>query len=279
MPIQSRAWLARTLGQLGPSPRAGATGGGAPPRHAGRPRGYTDHCPRLPRPPVPRPRGPGARHPGVGARPGPLSCLRRTELVALILADLGAAAVLQGHLAEGHALLEESIREDIRRHAGSCQPGRAAQRGLSSGGTRRGGLAARCQALDLAGSARNAGSEALALHQGVSMPTPIPPMSRRPKPTTSRPWPWPALGMRPLQAHCHRGLGCMPRRQREQARHLSTALDLYRTMDMTFWLPQTEALAQVRASRGIGRKCIYMLAETVSEVRNVLWGRIRRDRP
>jgi tetratricopeptide (TPR) repeat protein len=58
-----------------------------------------------------------------------------------------------------------------------------------------------------------------------------------------------ALGMRPLQAHCHRGLGTLYATigQREQAHaELSTAADLYRAMDMTFWLPETEAaLAQV----------------------------------
>jgi Flp pilus assembly protein TadD len=55
--------------------------------------------------------------------------------------------------------------------------------------------------------------------------------------------------MRPLQAHCHRGLGTLyaTTGQQEQARTaLSTALALYRAMDMTFWLPQTEAaLAQM----------------------------------
>ena len=58
-----------------------------------------------------------------------------------------------------------------------------------------------------------------------------------------------ALGMRPLQAHCHRGLGTLYATigQQEQARaELSAAIGLYRAMDMTFWLPQTEAaLAQV----------------------------------
>jgi Flp pilus assembly protein TadD len=58
-----------------------------------------------------------------------------------------------------------------------------------------------------------------------------------------------ALGMRPLQAHCHLGLGTLYRKtgQQKQARaKLSTALDLYRAMDMTFWLPQAEAaLAQI----------------------------------
>jgi tetratricopeptide (TPR) repeat protein len=58
------------------------------------------------------------------------------------------------------------------------------------------------------------------------------------------------LGMRPLQAHCHSGLGTLYAKvdQREQAcTELSAAIDLYRAMDMTFWLPQTEsALARVQ---------------------------------
>ena len=54
-----------------------------------------------------------------------------------------------------------------------------------------------------------------------------------------------ALGMRPLQAHCHLGLGTLFAKigQRVQARTaLSTAVDLYRAMDMTFWLLQAEAV-------------------------------------
>jgi hypothetical protein len=58
-----------------------------------------------------------------------------------------------------------------------------------------------------------------------------------------------ALGMRPLLAHCHCGLGTLyaKSRQREQARaELSAAIELYRAMEMTFWLNQAEAtLAQV----------------------------------
>jgi class 3 adenylate cyclase/tetratricopeptide (TPR) repeat protein len=58
-----------------------------------------------------------------------------------------------------------------------------------------------------------------------------------------------ALRMRPLQAHCHRGLGTLydTTGQREQARaELSIAIELYKAMDMTFWLPQAEAaLVQV----------------------------------
>jgi tetratricopeptide (TPR) repeat protein len=62
------------------------------------------------------------------------------------------------------------------------------------------------------------------------------------------------LGMRPLQVHCHLGLGTLCARigQRQQAHaELSTAIALYRAMDMTFWLPQAEAaLAQVGGSAG-----------------------------
>jgi tetratricopeptide (TPR) repeat protein len=52
------------------------------------------------------------------------------------------------------------------------------------------------------------------------------------------------LGMRPLMAHCHRGLGTLFAKisRREQARaELSAAIELYRAMAMTFWLPQAEA--------------------------------------
>jgi tetratricopeptide (TPR) repeat protein len=56
------------------------------------------------------------------------------------------------------------------------------------------------------------------------------------------------LEMRPLVAHCHRGLGILYFKLGRGAQalpELSAAIALYRAMDMTFWLPQTEAaLAQ-----------------------------------
>ena len=57
------------------------------------------------------------------------------------------------------------------------------------------------------------------------------------------------LGMRPLQAHCHRGLGTlyMKLERVEQARtQFAIARELYRAMDMTFWLPRA-TLAQASA--------------------------------
>jgi tetratricopeptide (TPR) repeat protein len=52
-------------------------------------------------------------------------------------------------------------------------------------------------------------------------------------------------GMRPLQAHCRRGLGTLYAKigRWEEARAaLSAAIELYRAMAMTFWLPRAEAM-------------------------------------
>jgi tetratricopeptide (TPR) repeat protein len=53
-----------------------------------------------------------------------------------------------------------------------------------------------------------------------------------------------ALGMPPLAAHCHLGLGKLYRRTGDGAKgggHLTTAAMMYRQMGMTFWLERTEA--------------------------------------
>jgi tetratricopeptide (TPR) repeat protein len=52
------------------------------------------------------------------------------------------------------------------------------------------------------------------------------------------------LGMRPLVAHCHLGLGtlyCRVGRAQQARVALGTAMALYRAMEMTFWLPRAEA--------------------------------------
>ena len=52
------------------------------------------------------------------------------------------------------------------------------------------------------------------------------------------------LGMRPLVAHCHLGLGKLYRRtgkRQEAEEHLTTAAAMYREMDMRFWLDEAEA--------------------------------------
>jgi len=49
--------------------------------------------------------------------------------------------------------------------------------------------------------------------------------------------------MRPLMAHCHRGLGRLYRRAGNPARaseHMTTATAMYREMGMTYWLETLE---------------------------------------
>ena len=51
------------------------------------------------------------------------------------------------------------------------------------------------------------------------------------------------LGMRPLQAHCHLGLGKPYRtvgRMDAARSELATAVDMVREMGMTYWLPEAE---------------------------------------
>jgi hypothetical protein len=60
--------------------------------------------------------------------------------------------------------------------------------------------------------------------------------------------------MRPLVAHCHLGLGTLYTeigRPEQADAELSTAIELYCVMDMTFWLPQAEAtMASLRGGAG-----------------------------
>ncbi len=50
------------------------------------------------------------------------------------------------------------------------------------------------------------------------------------------------LGMRPLAAHCHLGLGRLYRHKGEPGKpgtHIETATAMYRDMNMEFWLDRT----------------------------------------
>ena len=101
------------------------------------------------------------------------------------------------------------------------------------------------------GSTRNAANEALALHQlGVVQAHADPPDVAQAEAHYQQALALAEeLGMRPLMAHCHHGLGRLysqTGRGEEARAELSAAIALYRAMDMTFWLRQAEAaLAQV----------------------------------
>jgi tetratricopeptide (TPR) repeat protein len=150
-------------------------------------------------------------------------------------------------------LLEEGISESIRtdavqglayRVAWLSEVCRLAGRGEEAWQYAR-------QALDLARQHKARGNEALALHQlGVVHAHTDPPDVAQAEIYYQQALALAEeLSMRPLQAHCHRGLGtlyAMTDQQQQAQAELSAAIDLYRAMGMTFWLPQTEAtLAQV----------------------------------
>jgi tetratricopeptide (TPR) repeat protein len=166
---------------------------------------------------------------------------------------LSAAYVLQGRLAAGRALLEEAISAGLRMGARRAYARWVAQ---LSEVCRLGGRSDEAweharQALDLARQHKERGHEALALHQlGAVQAHADPPEVAQAEASYQQALALAdALGMRPLVAHCHRGLGTLyaTAGQGAQARAaLTTAIEMYRAMDMTFWLPQTEtALAQV----------------------------------
>jgi class 3 adenylate cyclase/tetratricopeptide (TPR) repeat protein len=170
-----------------------------------------------------------------------------------IAASLGYACALQGRLAEGRALLEEALSESLR--TGGLM-GQAYRLAWLSEVCRLAGHGAEAwqyarQALDVARQQKARGGEAVALHQlGVvhahANPSDVMQAESYYQQALALA---DELGMRPLQAHCHRGLGTLYAKsgRPEQARaELSTAIDLYRAMEMTFWLPEAEAaLVQV----------------------------------
>ncbi|HXH13784.1 MAG TPA: hypothetical protein VNP04_28945 [Alphaproteobacteria bacterium] len=169
-----------------------------------------------------------------------------------LAAALGLAYVLDGRVAEGLASVEHGAEQEAARgRQGSLTPLVAclSEAYLLAGRLEDAHIHA-AQALDLACRYRQRGNQAWALWLlGEST-------ARQPSPEVE-----PAaghyrhalalaseIGMRPLQAHCHLGLGTLygTHGRREQARaDLSAAIELYRTMQMVFWLTRAEAaLAQ-----------------------------------
>jgi class 3 adenylate cyclase/tetratricopeptide (TPR) repeat protein len=172
-----------------------------------------------------------------------------------ITAGLGSASALQGRLVEGRTLLEEAISESIRTGALHGHAHRVALLSevccLAGRGEEAGQHAH--QALDLALQQKARGDEARALHQlGVVHAHADPPDAAQAEAHYRQALALAdELGMRPLVAHCHLGLGKLYARSGRRAEAhaaLTTAIGLYRAMEMTFWLPQAEA-AQAHVER------------------------------
>jgi class 3 adenylate cyclase/tetratricopeptide (TPR) repeat protein len=165
-----------------------------------------------------------------------------------IAAGLGSAYALAGRAEEGLPLLEEAIREGLhtgKRFAQAIVLTRLSAVEQLMGRGHEAQQRAR-QAYDLARQQQARGDEARALFQLATLHTEAESLdlesaeaSYREALTLAD-----ALGMRPLQAHCLLGLGTLYAnfdRRDEACTRLQTAIELYRAMDMTFWLPQAEA--------------------------------------
>jgi class 3 adenylate cyclase/tetratricopeptide (TPR) repeat protein len=166
----------------------------------------------------------------------------------LVASDLGAAFALSGRTAEALPLLEQAVEQGLSGRARIWLPRWIMQLGegyLLAGRTEEAMTEAR-RALTLARDYKQRGPEAWALRLlGKITAQQEPPAVElaeghyRQAMAIAK-----ELGMRPLLAHCHLGLGTLYARhgRREEARvALSDAIELYRAMEMTFWLPPAEA--------------------------------------
>jgi tetratricopeptide (TPR) repeat protein len=175
------------------------------------------------------------------------------NLLPLVASPLGYAYALSGRLAEALPLLEQAVEHCAATKQMLCYPLLVAHLGeayLLAGRIADAGQQAR-HALERARDLKQRGHEAYALRLLGEIAAQRQPPDAEAAAAAYRQAMTLAdeLGMRPLQAHCHLGLGRLYRQMErgEEARAaLSTALALYRAMEMTFWLPQAEAaLAQV----------------------------------
>src|SRR5712692_7361098 len=162
---------------------------------------------------------------------------------------VGAAYVLAGRVADGVALLEQSVEQAASmgwKADASALAARLSEAYLGAGRVQdAAALAAR--ALDLAVEHKGRGHHALALRLRGEI------ASRRDPPDLDQAEGHyrqalalaEELGMRPLVGHCHLGLSRLFRQGAEQQQaqeHLTTAMSMFREMDMGFWLARAEAL-------------------------------------
>ena len=168
---------------------------------------------------------------------------------ANMLSSLGYAYALSGRLSEGVPLLEESVRSEVSISAMglglAVRMSRLAEAYLRSGRADEALKRAR-SAVELSKKHQERANEALALRvlaEITALGDSIDATSAGKQYADSLALAE-ELGMRPLVAHCHLGLGKLYRRigKRQRAEeHLRLALTMYRAMDMRFWPDQAEA--------------------------------------
>jgi tetratricopeptide (TPR) repeat protein len=167
--------------------------------------------------------------------------------------DLGYAYLLAGRLAEGLAILEDAVLEESRTQVMRYQSLLLIH--LSEGylwSSRTTEAAARAlDALALSRQREERGCETAALRLlGEIAAHADPPEVEQAESYYRQALALAeALGMRPLVAHCHLGLGALYQRDgrlEPALTELTAAAELYRAMEMTFWLEKAEAaLGQV----------------------------------
>ena len=175
-------------------------------------------------------------------------------LFPLVASALGAAIALSGRIAEALPLLEQAVEQGtLGRHRNLYLPRWTTQLGegyLLAGRTEAAMTEAR-RAFTLARDSKQRGLEAWALRLLGQLTAQQEPPTVEPAEAHYRQAMAIAdeLQMRPLLAHCHLDLGTLYRRLGRHAAaraELSAAMELYRAMEMTFWLGRAEAeLAQV----------------------------------
>jgi class 3 adenylate cyclase/tetratricopeptide (TPR) repeat protein len=168
---------------------------------------------------------------------------------ANLLSGLGHAYALSGRLAEALPLLEESVRSEGSISAmGSglaVRMSRLAEAHLRAGRADEALRYART-AVELSRKHQERANEAMALRvlaEIAAIGDPRDPARAREQYADSLALAE-ELGLRPLVAHCHRGLGKLCQRigaPHEAREHLTVALTMYREMDMRFWPQQAEA--------------------------------------
>ena len=162
-------------------------------------------------------------------------------------ATLGYIVALQGHVGQGEALLEEALHRAESIGLSFLKNGwvvRLAEVRLRRGALTQASEGAK-QAQDGARASRERGQEAwvLRLLAEIGSRSELPDDAGTETSFVEARELATALGMRPLVAHCHLGLGKLYRRtgkRRQAQEHLATATTMYREMDMRFWLEQAE---------------------------------------
>jgi class 3 adenylate cyclase/tetratricopeptide (TPR) repeat protein len=168
-------------------------------------------------------------------------------LFRLVASTLGTAYALSGRVAEALPLLEQAVEHAASMRVMDSQSHRVACLGEAYllSGRMDDALALAVYALDLAREHKERGWEAYALRLLGEIATHRDPPDdvqaeayyRQARLLADE------LGMHPLVAHCHLDLGSLYTKidRREQARaELVTAIELFRAMEMTFWLTRAE---------------------------------------